>query len=288
MDKDKKEKDSEPLSFEADFTRHIFSLFASLYDSRASPYIGPMPPAEDGPGEEEDDLESEPPFASSLCDFRLRTAYQNEVDSRPQVLEEMAAKAETIQGNVNNPDSPKELILGDRLPARMASGKTSEFELQKQRREAVEKARRVAEVRKDREAEERRKRAQKVLDVDRRERKDILAHIQKLRQADVEARHERVLARRRAMEKRRKEMEERRQREFVQTEEARRAVMSISYRPKNREPPRMIGDAEHEQRQESIRQRQIRLAAGEAARQRNMTIKTVPREQPTEKFKLGL
>ena len=168
MDKDKKQ-DSEPLSFEADFTRHIFSLFASLYDSRASPYIGPMPPTEEAPVEEEDDLESEPPFASSLCDFRLRTAYQNEVDSRPQVLEEMAAKAETIQGNASNPDAPKELILGERLPARLASGKTSEIELRKQRLEAIEKSRRCAELRKDRENEERRKRAQKVLDVDRRE-----------------------------------------------------------------------------------------------------------------------
>ena len=288
MDKDKKQ-DSEPLSFEADFTRHIFSLFASLYDSRASPYIGPMPPTEEAPVEEEDDLESEPPFASSLCDFRLRTAYQNEVDSRPQVLEEMAAKAETIQGNASNPDAPKELILGERLPARLASGKTSEIELRKQRLEAIEKSRRCAELRKDRENEERRKRAQKVLDVDRRERKDILAHIRKLREADFEARHERAAARRRAMEKRRKEMEERRQQEFYQTEEARKAVMSISYRsPRGKEVQRMIGDAENEQRAESIRQRQARWAAGEAARQRNMTIKTVPREHPTEKFKLGL
>ena len=278
-----------PLTFEADFTRHIFSLFASLYDCRASPYIGPIPETEEPHGEEEEsDLETFPPFDSSLCDFRLRNAYQNEIDSRPQVLDELTAKAEGIQSSAKSPDAPKEIILGERLAPRTVAGKTSEVELRRQRNEAMMRSLRAQEWRRERAAEERRKRAQRVVDVDRKERKEILKYVQDMRKADVEAKHERANERRSAMLKRRREMEERRNQETRQTEEARKMIMSIAFRSPVKDLNKTMGEIDQEQRDQAKKAREARLAAGEAAKQHNMTTKTVPREPPTQKFKLNI
>jgi hypothetical protein len=229
------ESGQQELTLEQDFTRHIFSLFGSLYDSRASPYIGPIPPP-DGEEPAPDD-DAMPPLDASLCDFRLRLSYTNEVDSRPAVLDELAAKGEAIVISAADPKSISTIVLGDKLPARTVSGRSADADFQARRKEALLRSRKVAEIRRKTAVEERKLDSAKVSETHRQERAAILRRLQEIRQAEKDQRddsptliHEWALERKRLMIERRKHLDERRAIEWQQVEEARKSIQNVSYR----------------------------------------------------------
>jgi hypothetical protein len=258
------------LTFETDFTRHIFSLFASLYDSRASPYLGPIPPPE---GEESAlDDDAAPPLDTSLCDFRLRLSYTNEVDARPNVLDELAAKGEAIVIAAADPKALTPIILGDRLPARTVTGKPLDADFQTRRKEALLKTRKVADKRRKAAIDERRLATMKTAQSSLAERQEILRQLQEIRRAEKEQREgspSLIWAwsqdRKKAMLERRKHLDERRALEWQQVEDARRSVQNVSYHSQ-RSPDRVRSPRKEER---EVSARETRSQVGKAHRQYN-------------------
>lgn len=109
--------ESESRLFEEEFAAHVFSLFASLYDSRASPYMGPIEYSSEEEAEEEifDESESYPAFGSALCDFRLRDSYNSEVEERKNLLYSFFVGEEALDENLRK-GTPEPITIGERLP----------------------------------------------------------------------------------------------------------------------------------------------------------------------------
>lgn len=210
------------LSFEADFTRRLFSLFGSLFDPRASPFMGPVPVNE---GEEEDQDEI-PTFDSSLCDYRLRAVYNAEVEARKTTNEDLAAKSEQI---IDNSHNPEQIVLGDPLPPRSASGRTSDAELARQRRENDIRRQKAAELRRQRQIARKEKELQEQKERDRKDYQSDMDLIKKTRQQELQHNKAKAEALREKMRIRRETEEERRQVDMQRQEEAAQTIKSISY-----------------------------------------------------------
>lgn len=275
------------LTFEQDFTRHIFSLFGSLYDARASPYIGGIPPEEIN--EEEDlDVEELPTLDSSLCDFRLKNAYQTEIDNRPERLTALKDKSDIIFQNAENPEFVKEFIIGERLPARSVSGRTSEIEIKKKRLEAVEKSKKAARIRREKMAEQRRQKTQRVVSADREERKEIKKYLEEMKKAEEEAKHERAEEKVKAAEKRKKEMERTRAEEFELMKTAQSAISNISYRSPRKEGMHMTIKEQEDAKRKSLRDNAIlKSEARESIKEFNKT-NIKPRKEPRNTHEMKL
>lgn len=212
----------EQLSFEADFTRRLFSLFGSLFDPRASPFMGPVPVTE-GEEEEQDDI---PTFDSSLCDYRLRAVYNAEVEARKTTNEDLAAKSEQI---IDNSQNPEQIVLGDPLPPRSASGRTSDAELARQRRENDIRRQKAAEQRRQRQIARKEKELQEQKERDRKDYQSDMDLIKKTRQQEFQHNKAKADVLREKMRIRREAEEERRQIDMQRQEEAAQTIKSISY-----------------------------------------------------------
>lgn len=215
-------------TFEQDFTRRLFSLFGSLFDPRASPFLGPVPVSASDENDQEDDII--PPFESSLCDYRLRSVYKAEMDSRKTTLEDLSAKSDQVVDNSNNPNFNQEIVLGDKLPPRSITGKTSDAELASLRRENEIKRAKMAEMRRQKQIEYR---SQLMQERRERDRKDYLEDLKLIMKRDQElkkANKAKADAMREKMRIRREKEKERREREMLLQEEASTSVRSVSYR----------------------------------------------------------
>lgn len=267
-----KHMSQEEVPFNTDVSRHIFSLFASLYDSRASPYMGPMA-VSDYAGEEEDEepeVEAWPSFESSLCDFRLRHSYANEEEARANVLSGIAAKVEGVHQKIESGEHPDEFVIGERLPARSPAGKSSEAELQKTRRDNAERAKQKREDRRKKACDARRARRDKMIEDDAHTWRDQMRRQQEQARADATLRQKRADERLVAMKKRREDMEARKEREFELIDEANRALKKTwVIRTPNKENAKSKGELDDERKREATRSREIRLAAGSAAMTHN-------------------
>jgi hypothetical protein len=241
------------------------SLFGSLYDSRASPYIGPIPPSDPPADLPTPELPEVAPFESSLCDFRLKLAFANDIDNRQSVLDGLAAKAATLQANAAKPDAPTKVVLGERLPARTATGKNAEAARQEGRLAATAKIQKAALYRKNHALDDRKSNTRRLAEGSRRDEQALLRQIQEIRSAEFAVRHEFAEARKLQMIRRKKDMDARRAEELAQTEEARRTVESISYRSATFRPESPRSD----ERLEKKKSRELRLEAGEKARKLN-------------------
>ncbi|OHT11592.1 inner centromere protein [Tritrichomonas foetus] len=265
------QKEQQPLSLEADFTRHVLSLFGSLFDYRAAPYIGPIPPDDIQPEEEEEDTyEPPPPFSSSLCDFRLRASYKQDVDSHPALIDELTAKGETIIENTKNPES-QTIILGERLAARSMSGKTTETELKMKRNEALEKSRQAASARRKKFIDARKNATMELAQREREDYKELMREFEKMKKAEMKQRQAFAEVRREAMVKRREEQLKKRAIEIRKQEEARRTVENVTYRSQMfpTANTQNIETLDREARQEMMRSVKTRREIGQRINQRN-------------------
>jgi hypothetical protein len=241
------------------------SLFGSLYDSRACPYIGPIPPTDPPAEPPVTELPDPAPFESSLCDFRLKLAFANDVDNRQAILDGLAAKSATLKANVAKPDAPTTVILGDRLPARTPAGKNAEAERQATRQAATVKLHKAALYRRTHQLDDRKTATKRLSESMRRDEQALLREIQEIRTAELAVRHEFAEARKLQMIRKKEEMDARRAEEFAQAEEARRTVESVSYRSQSfrAEPPRPTEPLE------KGKSRQLMVDAGKAAYEHN-------------------
>jgi hypothetical protein len=278
----------EELTFEADFTRHIMSLFTSLFDSRACPYMGPIAPSTDAQVAAEPEVPDLPGFDTSLCDFRLKLSYQNEVNDRPAILDQLAAKSDALRANVAKPGAETKVVLGDPLPARTPEGKPADAERQAARLQAAKKCKKAAMYRRTTSLDQRRNAAKTTAGEGRRDWEWLMRQVNEIRQAELEVRKEFAAERKRKMILKRKEMEALRTDEYWKTKGCEATVRNVSYRspkfdrtgsPITEESPREIG----------ARSRERRLEAGEAAKKHNEeTIRATRELKTAAKFSVRL
>lgn len=226
----------EPLTLEADFTLHVLSLFGTLFDNRAAPYIGVIPPDDIQPkvDEEEDGegyYEPPPPFETSLCDFRLRAQYKNELEARQGLIDELTARCEVINENSQKPEA-KTIVLGDRLVPRNEKGTSTETELKKKRTEFLEKSRKIAVERRSKILTQKKNKNQEMAQNEREESRKLLNEYKKIQEAEMKQRQASAAQRRIQMERRRAEQMEKRESENRKTEIAQQRIGNIQYRSK--------------------------------------------------------
>lgn len=278
----------EPLSLEADFTLHVLSLFGTLFDYRAAPYIGTIPPDDIQPVyEEEEDgelyYEPPPPFETSLCDFRLRAQYKAELEARQSVIDDLAARGELINENSKKPES-KNIVLGDRLVPRNEKGTSTESELKKKRTEFQEKSRQKAVERRSKVLTQRKNRAQETARSERAETKQLFEEFKKIQEAEMRQRKAAAAKRRSEMEKRREIQMRKREENMRKTEEAQRSIENLTYRSKL--APEAVAQydfrsREKHQKNDLIRSIRSRKVAEDSIMKHNkQTIKPKPRSNP--------
>ncbi|OHT05519.1 hypothetical protein TRFO_26724 [Tritrichomonas foetus] len=247
------ESDSDKsLSFESEFTKHVLSLFCCLYDCHAAPYIGHIPHDNIHPtGEEEEEAYEAPPaFHDKLCDFRLDNSYKAYLNAREPMIQELSARKETLIENVNKYNERRngtdnkagisesfidsdEIILGERLQARTASGKTSEGELHKRRQEFIEKSRKSAEIRRKRLIEKRKNTKFENAKQEREVSKELKKYNDKVKNTEIRNRKKVAAERREIMIQKRKKQLRARAEEFDKEEEAKKSLGKISYHSQN-------------------------------------------------------
>ncbi|KAK8893462.1 hypothetical protein M9Y10_021884 [Tritrichomonas musculus] len=230
------QQDDEPLSLEADYTLHVLSLFGTLFDPRAAPYIGVIPPDDIQPKvEEEEDgegyYEPPPPFETSLCDFRLRAAYKGELEARQSVIDDLAARGELINENSKKPES-KNIVLGDRLVPRNEKGMPTESELKKKRAEFLDKSIKKAAERRSKVLTQKKNKNQDTAQSEREETRQLMEEFKKIRDAEVKQRKAAAAKRRAEMEKRREMQMRKREEHLRKTEEAQKSIENLTYRSK--------------------------------------------------------
>lgn len=231
------ENNNEPeeLSLEAEFVRHTLSLFGTLYDNRAFPYIGDVDydvtkdddePIEE---EEEDHYDTHPPFESMLCNFRTREVYKNELNGRKTAIDEITAKEENISENANKIECDT-VMIGDRLASHNVFGRTLEEEISKKRKEAIEKSTNLRNKRREIYLNNKKQATMMSGRQGYKESKDLIAYIEKMKKAEEKERHKFAEKRKEEMLRRREKQIERKEIEFQKQEEARKTIQNISYR----------------------------------------------------------
>jgi hypothetical protein len=271
-----------PLTLQADFTKHLMSLFGALYDSRACPYIGPIAPTDPPADVPVGELPDAAPFESSLCDFRLKLAFSSDVDNRQSILDGLAAKSATLQTNIAKPDAPTKVVLGERLPARTPAGKNAEVERQAARQAAATKIHKIATFRRAHQFDDRKASTKRTSEAMRKDEQALLRQIQEIRTAELAVRHEFAEARKLQMIRRKKEMDARRAEEFAQVEEARRVVEGVPYRSTAFQPEA----AKPDERQDKTLSWNARKSAGERIREHNQ--KSVKRTKELRSTKVPI
>lgn len=277
----------EPLSLEADFTLHVLSLFGTLFDNRAAPYIGVIPPDDIQPkvDEEEDGegyYEPPPPFETSLCDFRLRASYKGELDSRQGLIDELSARSENINEQSKNPDI--KVVLGDRLVPRNEKGMSTEQELKKKRSEFLEMSRKKAVERRSKILTKKKNKNMETAQSEREESRKLLNEYKKIQEAEMKQRQASAAKRRSEMEKRRQLQMEKRENELRKTEIAQKTIENITYRSKL--APEAIAkydirSQEKMRRQDLNNSTKMRKKASNLTMEHNkQTIKPKPRHDP--------
>ena len=271
----------EPLSLEADFTRHVLSLFGSLFDNRAAPYIGLIPPDDIEPEvdeEEEDAYEPPPPFSSSLCDYRLRTTYRQEVESRPALIDELSARGETIVEGGSN--APTKIELGERLPSRNTAGKTTEQELKLLRTKNLEERKRVADERRRKYLEARKNASLELAHKEHQEYKELMKEFEKMKKAETKQRQQFAQKRRDEMVKRREAQLRKRNAELRKQEDARIQFQKITYRS---QIAANLSPRSNSQNRDLTRSTTLRKDYGQRINERNrQTIK--PKQRVSERL----
>lgn len=278
----------EQLSLEADFTLHVLSLFGTLFDNRAAPYIGVIPPDDIQPTiDEEEDGESyyepPPPFETSLCDFRLRAQYKAELDARQSLIDELTARGEIINENSGKPESQK-IVLGDRLVPRNEKGTSTESELKKKRAEFLEKSRKKAVERRSKLLTERKNRIQETARSEREESQKLKKEYEKIKAAEENQRKKDAAHRREQMEKRRQMQMQKRENEMKMTEIAQKTIEGLKYRSKL--APEAVAkydlrNQEKLRRQDLNKSARMRKKASDSIMEHNkQSIKPKPRQNP--------
>lgn len=274
------ENNNEPedLSLEAEFVRHTLSLFGTLYDNRAFPYIGnvdydvTIDDDEIIEEEEEDVYDPHPPFESMLCNFRTRETYNNELNSRKGAIEEITAKEEIISEIASKPESDN-LVIGEHLQPHNTLGKTLEEEMNKKRKEGLEKSQYARNKRRELYLSTKKN---ATMDAGRKaykESKDIIAYIEKMKRAEENERHKFAEKRKEEMLRRREKQIEKKEIELQKQEEARRAINNITYRS-NRKDTLDFRAREKEARKEQKQMTLNRMYAKKKANEQCKTLKS--------------
>lgn len=227
------------LSLETEFTRHILSLFGSLYDSRATPFIGHIDESAhdfvsqtirtEEEEEDNEDFERYPPLESMLCNFRLEELYTAEVKARKLLMDELASKEELIQ-EASKRQEDNQIALGERLPGHTPQGQSIESELIRKRKEAHEKGKAIAAKRKEKYFATLRQKIEDNAKEGYRQSKLIIAHLEKIKKAEQKQRHQFAEKKKNEMIKRREKQIQKREMELEKQETAKKALEGISYR----------------------------------------------------------
>lgn len=227
--------DTEPLSLQAEFTRHVLSLFGSLYDNRAAPYIGPIQPdlliePTRNDEEEDDDDIGAPQFETALCDFKLKEAYKLDEDTRGELIGALSGNSDNISENSKTSTS---FDLGPRLSPRTEKGTTIETELKKKREVINESRLRMQNERRERFLELRKAKKKELITSSRQEYKELMAHWEKVKRTERKQREATAKIRLEAMARRRQALEKKRIQDNEKQRQAEEAVKNVTYHAKN-------------------------------------------------------
>ncbi|KAH0794542.1 inner centromere protein [Histomonas meleagridis] len=214
----------EENKFEIEFTRHVLSLFGTLYDQMACPYLGPIKEYNDIV----DDSDDIPSFDSHICDLRLRQIY-SQLDpeaTRDQYFQNLEEKVEMLEEKSHEKDLG-EIVIGEKLAPRTSSGKVLDKEITQRRKETEEKSRKAQFMRKTIDRENRRMQQRQEVSADHRYLKDLNKQARKNHEEEVSINRAFVQAKREEAHMKKQYVQKRRQEELRRQEKAEKMMKEV-------------------------------------------------------------